>query len=132
MQKLILPYPPSNNNYWRTRVAGRRAITYISKAGMEYRDAVALAVDQAMDDGFAPLASQPVELIIDVFVPDARKRDIDNVTKATLDALTHAGVWDDDNQVERIHINRMRDESGELIKLGCLAIEIHPLQRRPE
>jgi crossover junction endodeoxyribonuclease RusA len=34
--------------------------------------------------------------------PDARRRDIDNYNKALFDALTHAGIWEDDSQVKRM------------------------------
>jgi Holliday junction resolvase RusA-like endonuclease len=36
------------------------------------------------------------------FPPDARRRDIDNYNKALFDALTHAGIWEDDSQVQRM------------------------------
>lgn len=34
------------------------------------------------------------------FPPDARRRDIDNYNKALFDALTHAGIWEDDSRAE--------------------------------
>ena len=39
-------------------------------------------------------------------VPDRRRRDIDNVGKALLDALQHAGCFDDDEQIDVLHIER--------------------------
>jgi crossover junction endodeoxyribonuclease RusA len=41
-----------------------------------------------------------VEIIL--YPPDARRRDIDNYNKALFDALTHAGIWEDDSQVQRM------------------------------
>jgi crossover junction endodeoxyribonuclease RusA len=41
-----------------------------------------------------------VEILL--FPPDARRRDIDNYNKALFDALTHAGIWEDDSQVKRM------------------------------
>jgi len=41
-----------------------------------------------------------------LFMPDRRKRDIDNTLKALLDALTHAGVWLDDSQVVDLRIRK--------------------------
>jgi crossover junction endodeoxyribonuclease RusA len=39
--------------------------------------------------------------LIILYPPDAR-RDIDNYNKALFDALTHAGIWEDDSQVKRM------------------------------
>jgi crossover junction endodeoxyribonuclease RusA len=54
--------------------------------------------------------------------PDARKRDLDNLLKATLDALTAARVWQDDNQVKRIELRW-----GSKIKGGQLEIGIEEM-----
>ncbi len=36
---------------------------------------------------------------IEVFPPDRRKRDVDNLLKSLVDALQHAGVFPDDSQI---------------------------------
>ncbi len=41
----------------------------------------------------------PIAIRIDIAPPDDRRRDCDNVQKAVLDALQHAGVFWDDSQV---------------------------------
>lgn len=38
--------------------------------------------------------------------PTARRCDIDNFTKGLWDALTDAGVWEDDSQVDELIIRR--------------------------
>ena len=43
---------------------------------------------------------------IEAFMPDRRKRDLDNILKALLDALTHAGVWADDSQIVDLRIRK--------------------------
>ncbi len=40
-----------------------------------------------------------IAIRIDIAPPDDRRRDCDNVQKAVLDALQHAGVFWDDSQV---------------------------------
>jgi crossover junction endodeoxyribonuclease RusA len=48
-----------------------------------------------------------VSVTIDAYPPDRRRRDLDNVLKAALDALTHCGIWADDSQVAELRIRRM-------------------------
>ena len=56
---------------------------------------------------------------ITVNPPDKRKRDIDNLAKAPLDALTHAGLWLDDSQIDKLSIER-----GPVTKGGQIHITI--------
>ncbi|MCW5775341.1 MAG: RusA family crossover junction endodeoxyribonuclease [Phycisphaeraceae bacterium] len=95
-----LPYPPSVNHYWRR--VGRA--TLISREGRRFRSAVCAALAGGAA-GRAPLTGR---LAVHVMVcpPDRRRRDIDNVQKATFDALEHAGVYSDDAQIDRIVVER--------------------------
>ena len=95
-----LPYPPSVNHYWR-RVGQR---TLISKKGREYRAAVRVAVRSL------PKIEGRLSVRIYWFTPDKRKRDIDNILKATLDSMAHAGLYDDDSQIDGLHV--VRDRCG--------------------
>lgn len=106
-----LPYPPSVNHYWR-RVGFR---TLISRGGRRYRkDVVALlAAGRA-----APLRGR-LELVVHVFPPDRRRRDLDNLQKAMCDALQHAGVYADDSQIDRIDVRR-----GTVVPGGKVIVEI--------
>lgn len=45
----------------------------------------------------------PLNVHIDIFPPDKRRRDIDNCFKSVLDALQHAGVFWDDSQIIVLH-----------------------------
>ncbi|HFO7035680.1 TPA: RusA family crossover junction endodeoxyribonuclease [Escherichia coli] len=109
---LVLPYPPTVNTYWR-----RRGSTYfISEEGKRYRRAVALIVRQQRLK-----LSLSGRLAIKVIAepPDKRRRDLDNILKAPLDALTHAGLLMDDEQFDEINIVRGKPVSG-----GRLEIKI--------
>lgn len=98
---LRLPFPPTMNTYWRhTWLHGRMAVL-ISRRGREYRDQVIRA---ARGDG-EPLAGR-LRVTVFAWVPDARKRDLDNLLKPLLDACTHAGVWVDDSQIIDLRIVR--------------------------
>jgi Holliday junction resolvase RusA-like endonuclease len=91
-----LPYPPSINHYWR-RVGSR---TLISREGRRFRQRV-MAILAAL--GCEPLHG-PLAVEVEVYPPDNRRRDIDNVQKALLDALQHGGAYLDDSQVVRLAI----------------------------
>ena len=96
--QFVLPFPPSANHIWRR--VGRR--TVLSRRGREFRKEVcALLHHQRV----RPI-SGPLEVTIDVFPPDRRRRDVDNVQKALLDALAHGGAYHDDSQINRLSIER--------------------------
>lgn len=98
MIELELPYPPSVNHYWR-RVGAR---TLISRGGRAFRQAVCSILAA---HGIRPLAG-PLEMVIDVYPPDRRRRDLDNLQKALLDALAHGGAYHDDSQIDRLTVQR--------------------------
>jgi crossover junction endodeoxyribonuclease RusA len=72
-------------------------------------------------------ANELVRVEIIAAMPDRRRRDLDNIQKAILDALTHAGVWEDDSQVDDIRVFRARAENGELIIKGLITVVIIPI-----
>lgn len=93
-----LPYPPSINHYWR-RVGPR---TLISREGRRFRREVT-EILAAMN--VSPLAG-PLVVEVEIFPPDNRRRDIDNVQKALLDALEHGGAYIDDSQIVKLTIQK--------------------------
>lgn len=99
MIALTLPWPPSVNRIWR-QYAGR---VLLSREGRAYRQAVLGAWLQARQQG---MGRQPIKLVIDAHMPDARRRDLDNLNKAALDAMQAARVFEDDSQVVDLHIRR--------------------------
>lgn len=103
--KLILPWPPSVNRYWRHPTKGRLAgLHLISEEGRTYREAVALQV--RAQHGTPEQIAHPMAVDIEVFMPDRRRRDLDNLLKALLDSLTYAGVWADDSLIHDLRIRR--------------------------
>jgi crossover junction endodeoxyribonuclease RusA len=94
---LTLPWPPSVNTYWRTF----RGRMLISAHGREYRTAVA---EQVLLQHGAKHYTVPLKVTIEAWRPDRRRRDLDNLLKATLDSLAHAGVFEDDAQIVDLRI----------------------------
>ena len=105
MIELTLPWPPSTNRYWRT-FQGRMII---SAEGRSYRKAVA---DQVLIQRGAKHLEGPLVVVIEAWRPDNRRRDLDNLLKATLDAMTHAGVYEDDSQIVDLRIYWAQLRSG--------------------
>jgi len=93
---LTLPYPPTVNSYYRS-VNGR---SILSKVAREYRAAVLALVSQPH-----PLKGR-LAVVLHVYPPDRRRRDLDNLGKSVFDALQHAGVYLDDSQIDRLTIVR--------------------------
>jgi len=94
--EMTLPYPPTVNTYYRN-VSGK---TLISKRGRAYRKTVSSMVARS---GMVPMRGL---LMIDiaVFLPDKRRRDLDNLLKSLADSLQHGGVYEDDTQIRDWHI----------------------------
>jgi crossover junction endodeoxyribonuclease RusA len=102
--RIDLPFPPSVNGYWRAIRRGNLCTQIISKKGREYAEAVSTSVNAA---GLTttPLAGR-LEVTILLCAPDRRRRDVDNYSKAVLDSLTKAGVWEDDSQIDVLTVVR--------------------------
>ena len=92
--ELYLPFPPSNNNYY---VKTKRGI-YISQKGRKYRAETAESIAEQMPGVFIQDRIM-VETIY--FAPDNRGRDIANYSKALHDAITNAGMWNDDELIDQ-------------------------------
>ncbi|ALB49925.1 RusA family crossover junction endodeoxyribonuclease [Cronobacter sakazakii] len=100
--KLTLPFPPSVNTYWRAPNKGPLAGRHlISAKGRAYQSEACAAIIEQLRKLPKP-SSAPAAVEIFLFPPDARRRDIDNYNKALFDALTHAGIWEDDSQIKRM------------------------------
>lgn len=97
--KIILPWPPSINHYWRRN--GARY--FVSAKGNKYRNDVILLSVQHRGN-----FSKESKLIVSIeaYPPDKRKRDLDNILKSLLDSLQHAGVYHDDCQIDKLSIQR--------------------------
>ena len=107
MIEITLPWPPSVNTYWRN-FDGRMII---SAKGREYRETVG---DQMTVQRMVKHYAGPLRVVIEAWRPDRRRRDLDNLLKATLDGLAHAGVYEDDSQIVDLRIYWAPDIGGML------------------
>lgn len=117
--KLVLPFPPSVNTYWRAPNKGPLAGRHLVSAdGRKYQSAACAAIIEQLRRLPKPSTEQAA-VEITLYPPDARRRDLDNYNKALFDALTHAGIWEDDSQVKRMLV-----EWGPVVPKGRVEITI--------
>ena len=110
---VTLPWPPSVNRYWRPW----RGRMVISKEGRAYRNAVAVIC--AKFEQFSPDTRLRVE--IKAYPPDRRRRDLDNILKAILDAL-EGHVYPDDSQVDDLRVVRHNRTDDGAVEVHCVPI----------
>jgi crossover junction endodeoxyribonuclease RusA len=88
--------PPTVNHYWLA--AGKRR--YISIPGHAFRALIVAAVNGRKISG-------RLNCYVELTASNRRRWDLDNRIKALLDALQHAGLFDDDSQVDKLTVYRM-------------------------
>ncbi|GGR31312.1 RusA family crossover junction endodeoxyribonuclease [Deinococcus ruber] len=126
---LSLPYPPSVNAYWRSMLIRYkpknphdipyRIVVFVSTEGRTYRKTVRGLL------AHTPRTCPPgarLAVHVDVSPPDRRARDLDNLGKGLLDALTVAGIWADDSLIDRLTFERRP-----VVKGGRVDVVISPL-----
>ncbi len=96
---LTLPYPPSVNTYWGFH--GHRR--FLTKKANEFKAQVQESVFVTNLQGFG---FERLCVIVRLYPPDRRIRDIDNCLKPLLDALVAAQVFIDDGQIDRLIVSR--------------------------
>lgn len=128
-QEFILPYPPSVNNHTVQGYAidpktkqikinpktGKRVIKrYNTHEWRAYKSVANFAIKRQQ---IKPVDGD-VKLFIQMYPPDNRVRDTDNILKAVFDSLKKAGIYDDDRRVKE-HTVRREDELK-----GCLVVKL--------
>lgn len=108
---LNLPLPPSVNHYWGTH--GHRR--YVSKAGVLFKEQVS---NYVIEYKVPKLGTARLEMQVTLYPKDRRKQDIDNRIKALWDALADAGVFDNDEQIDVLMVQRGEIKKGG----GCLVM----------
>lgn len=104
----------------RPRFDRRSGRTYTPKKTREYEEMVGTIA------AFRRPARWPLDseycVELGVYLPDARKRDIDNIAKCVLDALNGI-AWRDDRQVANLHVTREIDRDNPRVEIR---IEVLP------
>jgi len=112
------------NHYWgRTKTGGlfvpKNVIAFRQKVAESVRLARvthALCKDVLLGD---------LQVLLYIFPPDKRIRDLDNILKSSLDALTHAFVWKDDSQISKLTIQRFPPAKPGYVRVQIITEDCH-------
>lgn len=104
--------PPTVNHYWSYHGVRR----FLTKRAVIFRKDVEIACRAHRIEG-------RLAVTIDYHPPDRRKRDIDNIIKPILDALQHAGLFDDDFQIQKITATRHDVQDGGVVVILVEAVD---------
>ena len=113
--QISIPFPPSVNTYWGFRGSHR----YLTARAKVFKEMVNTAYVRS---GLEPFSDARLKVCIELYPPDRRVRDIDNVVKSTLDALCQCGVFTDDGQIDVLHVTREK-----IIKWGMAVVTIEKI-----
>ena len=143
----LLPWPPSVNHYWGKEIMlpaeyeisrnigtdgfyrwlkrNSRAKEYLTQEAKDFRTIVGLLVNVGKCGvGFKASLS----MVMRVYPPDRRRRDLSNLYKAVEDALEAAGVFVNDEQIVEHHSKKM----VETVKGGAIMVRIQSLVTKAE
>lgn len=112
MISLTLPFPPSVNHlYEPKKINGKNTIGKSAKA-KAYEKECWYALGQ---QGYYPnmmnrrsVPDGPLTMMVTYYVPDRRKRDLDNLQKAALDLISSA-LGFDDSEIETLALKKFLD-----------------------
>lgn len=95
-------WPPSLNHAWRSAPMSKNP--YLSDEVRRFRKEMYAEILVARSKHQIPRGTieGPVAVTLRFYPPDLRRWDLDNRPKAIFDALTHAMVWLDDEQVYQL------------------------------
>ncbi len=122
-----LPYPPSINKYWTSRLTnqvnpatGKRIkIVSRTKQVVKYmHDAYYLLKSQNLNS----IDSKHLRVEFYIYPPDKKMRDIDNLVKSLQDVLQYAGIYKNDYFIDELLVKRCRVVKHGLVKFIIRAL----------
>lgn len=133
MISLTLPFPPSVNHLYEPRkINGRTKIVKTAKANVFEQECWFVLAKQGyysnmMDRRSVP--DGPLTVMLTYYVPDRRKRDLDNLQKAALDLISKA-LGFDDSEIQTLTLKKFLDRSNprcEVIIWPASTVVIEPV-----
>lgn len=103
--RFVVPGPPQPKERPRIGKGGR---VYTPRRTHDYEGAIQGYALASRPPAWALKHAAGYVVRLRVYFPDERRRDLDNVLKAALDALNGI-AWNDDSQVRELHVHREVD-----------------------
>lgn len=126
---ITLPYPPSVNHYKKAGrlVKTKRGKIYQQKINTDetnrfYYEVWFKVQHMRAKEGLKSFGDAVISLEVDVYPPDAKKRDLSNILKVLEDSLQKADVFKDDYQIACLKVTRC-----EIISQGKIVVRIKAL-----
>jgi crossover junction endodeoxyribonuclease RusA len=126
---LLLPAPPSLNDYYVVQPRGKFHAKVVSKVGKIYQDTIALFKRKLN----IPTFRGDLAITLDCFPYSRNSRDIDNYYKCLLDSMQYAGILDNDNNI-KWELGRMQQPfrvDNWYYGNSMIILEIKPLKFKP-
>ena len=84
----------------------------------KYRDAKLALSYEVMANWKKPMLTDSVEIILDQYFGDKRKRDIDAYLKMLLDSMSGI-VYEDDSQIVKLTVQKLYDKENPRTEITC-------------
>src|SRR3990167_8976272 len=110
----ILTIPPSANSQWR--IANNRI--FKTQEAWQWQEAAAWEIKLSSKGQKIPFAK--IRVTMDVFFPDNRNRDIDNLLKLTGDAIQESGIVKNDADIWEWNVKKNLDREKPRMELEIL------------
>lgn len=103
-----LPFPPSVNAYW-LRLQNHICL---SQEARTFKSEALNIIKSVKEQQAIEKFNYDLTVRIHLYLPDKRRRDVDNYSKGVLDALTNSEIWNDDSQVRQLDVRKIDNNGG--------------------
>ena len=127
---VTLAIPPSANSRLIIQKGNRRMVN--SPKYAEWKEnakrtiwrEIGTASDPKKDPGkLIEYSGYHVRIWVKFTTDKRRRKDLDNIVKPCLDAITDAGIWLDDKEVDYLSVERIKDDDDRM-DAGFIAIQV--------
>lgn len=114
MEFILKGNPQSTQHIYKMTCRGRFATMYMSKAGKELKESYQWQLKSQYKG--KPLTKE-IDLRVELFFGDERKRDIDNYNKIFLDSMSGI-IFEDDSQIQSLLVVKNKDKANPRIEIS--------------
>lgn len=114
MEFILKGNPQSTQHIYKMTCRGRFATMYMSKAGKELKESYQWQLKSQYKG--KPLTKE-IDLRVELFFGDERKRDIDNYNKILLDSMSGI-IFEDDSQIQSLLVVKNKDKANPRIEIS--------------